>query len=34
VAGLVTALVLGGGGAAALLAGFWRPPVKQDEKSG
>jgi putative oxidoreductase len=30
VSGLVTALVLGVGGAAALLAVFWRPPVKQD----
>jgi putative oxidoreductase len=28
VSGLVTALVLGAGGAAALLAVFWRPPRK------
>ena len=28
VSGLVTALVLGAGGAAALLAVFWRPPGK------
>lgn len=31
VSGLVTALVLGGGGAAALLALFWRPVEKKQE---
>jgi putative oxidoreductase len=30
VSGLVTALVAGAGGAAALLAVFWRPPVKEE----
>jgi putative oxidoreductase len=31
VTGLVIALVAGVGGAAALLAGFWRPPAKTDQ---
>jgi putative oxidoreductase len=31
--GLLTVLVLGVGGAAALLAVFWRPPVKQEQDS-
>ena len=30
--GLLAAVVLGAGGAAALLAGFWRPPAKQEQK--
>ena len=30
VTGLLAALVLGAGGAAALLAVFWRPPAKQN----
>ena len=29
VTGLLVALVAGAGGAAALLAGFWRPPAKE-----
>jgi len=32
--GLVTVLVLGAGGAAALLVGFWRPPAQEDGSSG
>ena len=31
VSGLVTVLVLGAGGAAALLAGFWRPPPPKEQ---
>ena len=31
VPGLVIAIVAGAGGAAALLAGFWRPPKKENE---
>jgi hypothetical protein len=29
--GLATAVVAGAGGAAALLAGFWRPEKKADD---
>lgn len=31
VSGLATVLVLGAGGAAALLAGFWRPPPPKEQ---